>query len=54
MADLVRQAVDRLIDETGRDDPRARMLAALGSVRSDTPDLAVNHDRYLYEDDADS
>jgi hypothetical protein len=45
MAELVRQAVDRLLDETPiEDDP---LWSVVGSGSSELGDLAADHDRYL-------
>lgn len=52
VSDLVRESVVRFLRET----PRANRLelarradALIGKFRSGTPDLAVEHDRYLEE-----
>lgn len=50
IAALAREAVDRLLIEagaTGTDEGRAAALAIMGKFRSDRPDVARNHDRYL-------
>jgi acetylglutamate synthase len=45
MAELVRQAVDRLLDETPiQDDP---LWSIVGIGNSELGDLAADHDRYL-------
>lgn len=50
MADLIRQAVDRLIEGTSmpnRQDQRRRAMAAAGRFRGTPSDLSEHHDRYL-------
>lgn len=52
MAELVRQAVDRLLASGGapdRDEIARRSLALIGTFSSGIPDLAEEHDRYLAE-----
>lgn len=52
MAELVRQAVDRLLRSGGAPDRREivrRSLAAIGSFSSGDPDIAVDHDRHFVE-----
>ena len=50
LADLVREAVDGLIQEHQGTDPKARRTSALsvvGRFRSGLADVAAEHDRYL-------
>ena len=52
MAELVRSAVDSVIQSEGmvdRSERIRRALDAVGRFHSGTDDLAVNHDRYLEE-----
>ena len=46
---VVRDAVDRIIDERGRDAAWRRALAAVGSVRGGGGNVAEEHDRYAAE-----
>lgn len=50
LADLVREAVDGLIEEHEGTDPDARRtnaLSVVGRFRSGLSDVAAEHDRYL-------
>lgn len=52
VSDLVRESVARFLDETPRANRRElarRADALIGKLRSGTPDLASEHDRYLAE-----
>ncbi|MBM4436340.1 MAG: ribbon-helix-helix protein, CopG family [Actinobacteria bacterium] len=49
VAELVRQAIDRLLREEGMDARWERALRALGLFDSGVGDIAVNHDKYLDE-----
>lgn len=49
MAEIIRIAVQREIDQTDRAERRRRALTAAGRF-SGPPDLSVNHDSYLAED----
>jgi len=52
LAELIRRAVDRLLEEYATEGPqnrRARMLAAAGRFRSGLGDLAARHDHYFAE-----
>ena len=52
MAELIRSAVDSVIQSEGmvdRSERVRRALAAVGCFHSGADDLAVNHDRYLEE-----
>jgi hypothetical protein len=49
MAELIRRAVDRVIEESDDRERRRRALALLGKYRSGDSDVAANHDRYLDE-----
>jgi hypothetical protein len=57
IAELIRQAVDMLLESSGTIDDaerRRRAIAAAGRFRSDVADVSANHDRYLvqaYEED---
>jgi len=50
MATLVREGVDRVVGEDGREAKRRRALAVVGKYRSGHTDIARDHDRYLAED----
>ncbi len=50
MAELIRQAVERVIEENERDEKWRRALSAMGQYRSGLTDVAENHDKYLDED----
>ncbi|MEX2300358.1 MAG: ribbon-helix-helix protein, CopG family [Bryobacterales bacterium] len=52
MADLIREAVDRLLDNAGprsEEDQFRRALNAAGRFRSGSRDISSRHDRYLEE-----
>lgn len=53
MAELIRGAVDRLIEAGGQDDRWERALAAVGAGTSDRTDVSDEHDRYLADAYAD-
>lgn len=47
IAELVREAVDRQLMETGTAARRRRALAAVGGFRSGRGDVSVDHDAHL-------
>ena len=50
MATLIREAVDELLARPGgREERIRRALAAVGTFRSGTRDISVDHDKYLAE-----
>jgi len=52
IAELIRQAVDMLLESAGTIDDaerRQRAIAAAGRYHSDVTDGSANHDRYLVE-----
>ncbi len=52
VADLIRQAVDRLLETSvavSEEERRRRAIAAAGRFRSGLGDLAEKHDEYLAE-----
>jgi hypothetical protein len=49
MPELIRQAVERIIDESDDRERRRRALELLGKYRDPATDVARNHDRYLDE-----
>lgn len=49
MAELIRRAVERIIEESDDRERRRRALALLGKYRDSAPDVASNHDHYLDE-----
>lgn len=49
MAEMIRQAVERIIDESERRQRRRRALNVLGRYHDPATDVAVNHDQYLDE-----
>lgn len=53
MSELIRQAVDMLLQNSVTPDPderKRRAIALAGRFRSDVSDLSTEHDRYLGED----
>jgi Arc/MetJ-type ribon-helix-helix transcriptional regulator len=50
MAELVRQSVQRLLEEREQDEKWQRLWTIVGKYRSNATDVAVNHDRYLYDE----
>lgn len=50
MAELIRQAVERLIDQSKSEEAWRRASALVGRYESDLSDIAVRHDEYLAED----
>jgi Arc/MetJ-type ribon-helix-helix transcriptional regulator len=49
MAELIRQAVEKVLEETQRHEKRRRALEVVGKFPGPS-DLSTNHDRYLAED----
>lgn len=52
VAELIRRAVDRLLEEYTQKEPQGRaerMLDVVGKFRSGLGDLAEHHDRYFAE-----
>jgi Arc/MetJ-type ribon-helix-helix transcriptional regulator len=52
MAELIRQSVDRYLEQLGERDPeelRRRALAVAGRFRSGVGDLSEKHDQHLAE-----
>lgn len=49
MAELIRRAVERIIEESDDRERRRRALALLGKYHDSATDVASNHDRYLDE-----
>lgn len=50
MAELIRESVDRIIDERERKEKWRSALATMGRYRSGLSDVSANHDEYLAED----
>jgi hypothetical protein len=50
MATLVREAVDRILEDDDRETRWARAMSVVGKYRSGKKDIAVRHDEYLAED----
>jgi Ribbon-helix-helix protein, copG family len=50
MAEVIREAVDRLVVETERTDKMRSFMKLAGRYSSGLTDVSVNHDRYLEED----
>ncbi len=51
LAELVRNAIDRLLADADRRERRARALSLLGRYQDSGSDVARQHDRYLVEED---
>lgn len=49
MAELVRQGVKRVLDESGQEERWRRASAVLGRYSDEETDVSVNHDKYLDE-----
>ncbi len=49
IAELVRQAVDRVLADRPEAALRARLVASLGGFHSGRSDISEEHDRYLAE-----
>lgn len=49
LAALVREALDRILDDQGEEERRARALASVGGFRSGRSDIAEHHDQALSE-----
>jgi hypothetical protein len=49
LAELVRQGVERVLEENEQHEKRRRALAVLGRFQGDASDVSVNHDKYLDE-----
>lgn len=47
MSALIREALDRVIEERGQDLVWERALGAIGRLRSDHANVSEEHDRYL-------
>lgn len=50
MAEVIRQAVDRIVAERDRQERRRRAMAVLGRFCGDPADVSVRHDAYLADD----
>lgn len=50
MAELIRESVERIIEEYERKEKWQKALAILGRYRSGLADVSANHDKYLAED----
>lgn len=50
MAELIRRAVERILEEDERKEAWRRALAVMGKYSSGLTDVAENHDKYLAED----
>lgn len=50
MAELIRQAVDRILEEGDQAEKWRRALAIIGRYHSGERDISAEHDRYLAED----
>ena len=51
LAELVRNAIDRLLADADRRERRTRALSLLGRYQDSGSDVARQHDRYLAEED---
>ena len=51
LAELVRNAMDRLLADADRRERRTRALSLLGRYEDSRSDVARQHDRYLAEED---
>ena len=49
VAELIRQAVDGLTEESSKGEKHSRALAVVGRFRSSDRNVAREHDRYLAE-----
>lgn len=49
MAELIRQAVERIVDESDEADKWRRATALIGRYHSGRSDVSINHDQYLDE-----
>mgnify|MGYP005864063869 CR=1 FL=1 len=49
MAELIRQAVDRILEESAEDEKWRRAMALIGRYRGGPSDVSTNHDKYLDE-----
>ncbi|MDP9342916.1 MAG: ribbon-helix-helix protein, CopG family [Actinomycetota bacterium] len=50
LATVVREAVDRMLEQGDVEERRRRALEAIGGFRSGHTDISEDHDRYLAED----
>jgi Arc/MetJ-type ribon-helix-helix transcriptional regulator len=50
MAELVRQSVQRLLEEREQDEKWRRAMTLVGRYRSGLTDVSVNHDKYLFDE----
>ena len=50
IAALLREGLDRLLDDTGQQERRARAKAAVGGFRSGRTNTSVEHDEALAEE----
>ena len=50
MAEVIRDAVERMIAEDDRKEKWRSALAVMGRYRSGLSDVSTNHDKYLAED----
>lgn len=49
MAGVIRESVERLLEERERKDRWARSMEVIGKFSSGLTDVSVNHDKYLAE-----
>ena len=49
LAELIRQGVERILDEYEREEKWQRASTLVGRYSDDARDVAINHDRYLDE-----
>ena len=50
MAEVIRQAVEQIIEQSERQERMRRALSVMGRFRSGYTDISVEHDKYLDED----
>lgn len=50
MAEVIRESVERIIEESERKEKWQRALAIVGRYRSGLADISVDHDKYLAEE----
>ncbi len=49
MAELIRRAVERIVEESDEEDKWRRASSLIGRYHSGRSDVSVNHDQYLDE-----
>ena len=49
-AQMIRESVERIIEERDRKEKWRKALAIMGRYRSGLSDVSANHDKYLAED----